>query len=297
MEQKISIIGVPMDFGQLHRGVDMGPAAIRYSKLMPRLRSLGLIVEDRGDINVPVRDAVEKDDGIQNYTKEIAQICENIYEEGKNAISENRFPLFIGGDHSIAIGTVGGVSHESPIGLLWIDAHGDFNTPETSPSGNIHGMPLSILIGEGEDTLVNIGRDGAKVDPENVVLIGIRDLDEKEKQRLNDSDVTVFTMRDIDEQGISAVLNKALMKFVHLKKIHVSLDMDALDSVEVPGVGTPVAGGLTYREAHLLMEILSDTGKLASMDLVELNPILDNKNKTASLAVELIVSAFGKSIL
>ncbi|MCD4741698.1 MAG: arginase [Desulfobacteraceae bacterium] len=297
MEQKISIIGVPMDFGQLHRGVDMGPAAIRYSKLMPRLRSLGLIVEDRGDIKVPVRDAVEMDDGIQNYTKEIAQICEDIYEEGKRAISENRFPLFIGGDHSIAIGTVGGVSHESPIGLLWIDAHGDFNTPETSPSGNIHGMPLSILTGEGEDILVNIGRDGAKVDPENVVLIGIRDLDEKEKQRLNASDITVFTMRDIDEQGISAVLNKALMKFVHLKKIHVSLDMDALDSIEVPGVGTPVAGGLTYREAHLLMEMLSDTGKLASMDLVELNPILDSKNKTASLAVELIVSALGKSIL
>ncbi|MCK5100292.1 MAG: arginase [Desulfobacteraceae bacterium] len=296
MEQKISIIGVPMDFGQLHRGVDMGPAAVRYSKLLPRLRSLGLKVEDRGDINVPVRDTIEID-GVSNYTNEIAQICEDIYKEGKNAISENRFPLFIGGDHSIAIGTVGGVSHESPIGLLWIDAHGDFNTPETSPSGNIHGMPLSILIGEGDDTLVNIGRAGAKVEPENIVLIGIRDLDEKEKQRLNNSDITVFTMRDIDEQGISAILNKALMKFVHLKKIHLSLDMDALDSIEVPGVGTPVAGGLTYREAHLLMEILSDTGKLASMDLVELNPILDNKNKTASLAVELIVSALGKSIL
>jgi arginase len=296
MEQKISIIGVPMDFGQLHRGVDMGPAAIRYSKLMPRLRSLGLIVEDRGDIPVPVRDTVESD-GIANYTKEIAHVCKDIYEEGKKAMEENRFPLFIGGDHSIAIGTVGGVSHESPTGLLWIDAHGDFNTPDTSPSGNIHGMPLSILIGEGEKALVNIGRKGAKVDPENVVLIGIRDLDEKEKQRLNDSDITVFTMRDIDEQGISAVLNKALMKFAHLKRFHLSLDMDALDSIEVPGVGTPVAGGLTYREAHLLMEILSDTGKLASMDLVELNPILDNKNKTASLAVELIVSALGKSIL
>ena len=296
MEQKISIIGVPMDFGQLHRGVDMGPAAIRYSRLVPRLRSLGLNVEDRGDINVPVRDTFEGD-GVQNYTKEIAQICKDIYKEGKNAVSENRFPLFIGGDHSIAIGTVGGVSHDSSIGLLWIDAHADFNTPETSPSGNIHGMPLSILIGEGDDTLVNIGREGAKVEPENIVLIGIRDLDEKEKQRLNNSDITVFTMRDIDEQGISAVLNKALMKFVHLKKIHLSLDMDALDSIEVPGVGTPVAGGLTYREAHLLMEILSDTGKLGSMDLVELNPILDNKNKTASLAVELIVSAFGKSIL
>ncbi len=296
MEQKISIIGVPMDFGQLHRGVDMGPGAIRYSKLMPRLRSLGLAVEDRGDIKVPVRDAIEVD-GVSSYTKEIAQVCKDIYMEGKNAISENRFPLFIGGDHSIAIGTVGGVSHESPVGLLWIDAHGDFNTPETSPSGNIHGMPLSILIGDGEKALVNIGRDGAKVDPENIVLIGVRDLDEKEKQRLNTSDITVFTMRDIDEQGISAVLNKALMKFVHLKRIHLSLDMDALDSVEVPGVGTPVAGGLTYREAHLLMEVLSDTGKLASMDLVELNPILDNKNKTASLAVELIVSALGKSIL
>lgn len=296
MEQKISIIGVPMDFGQLHRGVDMGPAAVRYSRLVPRLRSLGLNVEDRGDVNVPVRDTFEGD-GVQDYTKEIAQICKDIYQEGKSAVDENRFPLFIGGDHSIAIGTVGGVSHDSSIGLLWIDAHGDFNTPATSPSGNIHGMPLSILIGEGDNTLVDIGRPGAKVEPENIVLIGIRDLDEKEKQRLKNSDITVFTMRDIDEQGISAVLNKALMKFVHLKKIHLSLDMDALDSIEVPGVGTPVAGGLTYREAHLLMEILSDTGKLGSMDLVELNPILDNKNKTASLAVELIVSALGKSIL
>ncbi|MCK5100052.1 MAG: arginase, partial [Desulfobacteraceae bacterium] len=275
---------------------DMGPAAVRYSKLLPRLRSLGLKVEDRGDINVPVRDTIDID-GVSNYTNEIAQICEDIYKEGKNAISENRFPLFIGGDHSIAIGTVAAAAKDEPVGLIWIDAHGDFNTPETSPSGNIHGMPLSILTGEGDDILVNIGRAGAKIDPENVVLIGIRDLDEKEKQRLNDSDITVFTMRDIDEQGISSVLNKALMKFVHLKKIHVSLDMDALDSIEVPGVGTPVAGGLTYREAHLLMEILSDTGKLGSMDLVELNPILDNKNKTASLAVELIVSALGKSIL
>ncbi len=296
MDKKISIIGVPMDFGQLHRGVDMGPAAIRYSKLMPRLRSLGLSVEDRGDIQVPVRDAVEVD-GILDYTGEIAQVCSDIYEEGRRAIQENRFPLFIGGDHSIAMGTVGGVSHNSPVGLLWIDAHGDFNTPESSPSGNIHGMPLSVLTGEGDDILVNIGRKGVKVEPENIVLIGIRDLDEEERQRLNKSDITVFTMRDIDEQGISSVLNKALMKFVHLKNIHVSLDMDALDPVEVPGVGTPVAGGLTYREAHLLMEIISDTGKLASMDLVELNPILDNRNKTADLAVELIVSALGKSIL
>ena len=171
MGQKISIIGVPMDFGQLHRGVDMGPAAVRYSKLMPRLRSLGLIVEDRGDIAVPVRDTVEVA-GIQDYTKEITQVCKDIYEEGKKAISENRFPLFIGGDQSIAIGTVAGVSHESPTRLLWIDAHGDFNIPETSPSGNIHGMPLSILTGEGDDILVNIGRAGAKIDPENVVLIG-----------------------------------------------------------------------------------------------------------------------------
>ena len=303
MVKKISIIGVPMDFGQMLRGVDMGPAAVRYTGLISRLRSLGHEVVDTGDISIPIRDCdinalkgnTRKDQ--DKYLKEITRICESIYRVGKEVVQKGQFPLFIGGDHSIAIGTVAAVTNDEPTGLIWIDAHGDFNTPDTSPSGNIHGMPLAVLIGEGHDSLVNIGRPGAKIHPENVVMIGQRDLDAKEKERIKKTGITVFTMRDIDEQGISSVANKALMKFIHLKRIHLTVDMDALDPVEAPGVGTPVPGGISYREAHLLMEILADSGKITSMDLVEINPILDIANQTAELAVELTLSALGKSIL
>ena len=274
----------------------MGPAALRYTKLVTSLRELGHTVEDLGDIEVPVRDPGDDEKG-KDYTEEIARICEAIYHAGRKAVFRDRFPLFLGGDHSIAMGTAGGVSHDVNTGLLWIDAHADFNTPDISPSGNIHGMPLAALTGEGDERLVNIGREGAKISPENVVIIGARSLDRQEKNRLKKSGVTVFTMRDIDEQGISSVVNKALMKFVHLKRLHMSLDMDALEPDEAPGVGTPVPGGLSYREAHLVMEIVSDTGKLTSLDLVEINPILDQRNKTAMLAVDLVVSALGKSIL
>lgn len=295
MTKSIRIIGVPMDFGQLHRGVDMGPAAARYSGLAKRLRLLGHCVEDSGDVPVPVRDP-GGDAAEQDYQGAIIQTCSQVYEAGRAAVADGCFPLFIGGDHSVAIGTIGGVTHDSPTGVIWVDAHGDFNTPETSPSGNIHGMPLAVLVGQGDPSLVNIGRKGPKIDPDQVVLIGIRDLDSQEKARLKQSGITVYTMRDIDEQGISAIANKAVMKFMHMKRIHVSLDMDALDPAEAPGCGTPVPGGLTYREAHLLMEIVSDSGKLTSMDLVEINPILDQANKTARLAVDLTVSALGKSI-
>ncbi|MCP3940975.1 MAG: arginase [Desulfobacteraceae bacterium] len=298
MPKQISIIGVPMDFGQHLRGVDMGPAALRYTGLISRLRQLGHLVVDKGDVSIPIRD----EDGPvplseDKYLNEITQICQAVYDAGREAIQERHFPLFLGGDHSIAVGTVAAVSGDEPMGLVWIDAHGDFNTPETSPSGNIHGMPLAALIGEGHSSLVNVGRPGAKIDPENVVLIGQRDLDPAEKIRLKKSGITIFTMRDIDEQGISSVANKAIMKFAHLRRIHLTLDMDSLDPVEAPGVGTPVPGGISYREAHLLMEILADSGKVTSMDLVEVNPILDVANKTANLAVELTLSALGKSIL
>lgn len=302
MKKKISIIGVPMDFGQLHRGVDMGPAAARYTGLVSELRAIGYTVEDKGDVKVSLRDSGDdlRDSGDDfkkyDYLKEITKVCEQVYEAGKNAVADGCFPLFLGGDHSISIGTVGGVSHGAPLGLLWIDAHADFNNFETSPSGNIHGMPVAALTGDAEESLVNIGRPGGKIDPENIVMIGIRDLDARERERLKKSGITVYTMRDIDEQGISSVANKAMMKFVHMQRVHISLDMDAIDPVEAPGVGTPVPGGLTYREAHLLMEIISDSGKLVSMDLVEINPILDQANKTAKLAVDLTVSAFGKSI-
>jgi len=287
-----------MDFGQLHRGVDMGPAALRYSGLVARLRALGHEVEDNGDVWVPVRD--QGYDTVfgkeHNYQSQIIEVCQRVYEAGREAIDQGTFPLFLGGDHSIAMGTVGGVSHEQPTGLIWMDAHGDFNTSETSPSGNVHGMPLAALLGDGDPGLVNIGRSGPKIDPNNVVLIGIRSLDEKERDRLKQSGVTLYTMRDIDEQGISTITNEFLMKFIHMKRIHISLDMDIMAPVEAPGVGTPVPGGLTYREAHLLMEIIADSGKLSSMDLVEINPILDQANKTAGLAVDLTVSALGKRI-
>ena len=298
MKKKVKIIGVPMDFGQLHRGVDMGPAALRYSGLVSRLRMLGYEVEDSGDVWVPVRD--QGYDAIfgeePNYHAEIIEVCQRVYEAGKEAIDEGAFPLFLGGDHSIAMGTIGGVSHARSTGLIWMDAHGDFNTLETSPSGNVHGMPLAALLGDGDPGLVNIGRSGQKIDPDNVVLIGIRSLDEKEKERLKESGVTLYTMRDIDEKGISAITNEILMKFIRMKHIHISLDMDIMDPVEAPGVGTPVLGGLTYREAHLFMEIMADSAKLSSMDMVEINPILDQANKTAGLAVDLAVSALGKRI-
>jgi len=296
MTKKISIIGVPMDFGQELRGVDMGPAALRYTGLVSRLRQLGHEVVDEGDVSIPIRDSAV-DMAHDKYVKEISQICEAIYKAGNQVVNQGRFPLFLGGDHSIAVGTVAAVANQEPMGLIWVDAHGDFNTPQTSPSGNIHGMPLAALIGEGHDSLVNIGIPGMKIHPDNVVLIGQRDLDPAEKKRIKKSGITIFTMRDIDEQGISSVASKTMMKFAHLKRFHLTLDMDALDPVEAPGVGTPVPGGISYREAHLLMEILSDSGKMCSMDLVETNPILDIANKTAELAVELALSALGKSIL
>ena len=297
MSKHISIIGVPMDFGQMLRGVDMGPAALRYTGLISRLRELGHEVTDEGDIQIPIRDG-DMDMAHDKYVSEITQICQSIYDVGSRVKKKGRFPLFLGGDHSIAVGTVASMaSPEEPMGLIWVDAHGDFNTPETSPSGNIHGMPLAALIGEGHEALVNIGSIGMKVNPENVVLIGQRDLDAAEKERIKKSGITIFTMRDIDEQGISSVASKAMMKFSHLKRFHLTVDMDALDPVEAPGVGTPVPGGISYREAHLLMEILSDSKKICSMDLVEVNPILDVANKTAELAVELTLSALGKSIL
>lgn len=298
MAKRISIIGIPMDFGQELRGVDMGPAAVRYTGLVSRLRALGHIVEDRGDVPVPVRDANADPTAVPDtFLKDITTVCQSIYAMGRKAMKAGDFPLFIGGDHSVAVGTVAAVTTHEPTGLIWLDAHGDFNTPATSPTGNIHGMPLAAIIGEGYESLVNVGRPGPKILPENIVMIGQRDLDPAEKIRIKKSGITVFTMRDIDEQGICDVARQAVMRFSHLSRIHLTMDMDALDPLEAPGVGTPVPGGITYREAHLLMEILADTGKVGSMDLVEINPILDERNKTAKLAVELTLSAMGKSIL
>ena len=293
MKRPIRIIGVPMDLGQSQRGVDMGPSAVRYAGLSSRLRSLGYRIEDRGNVEVKVRDAVPK----SRLVPAIADACEVVYGTAREAIRDGALPIFLGGDHSIAIGTVGGVTHESPAGLLWVDAHGDYNTPRTSKSGNVHGMPLAVLLGRGSKRLVDLGRRGAKVKPEDVVLLGVRQLDDKERVVLRQSGITVFTMRDIDERGIHETALDALSRLSHLERLHLSLDMDCLDPSVAPGVGTPVAGGLTYREAQLLMEIVADSKTLASVDIVEINPIVDQGNQTATMAIDLAVSALGKRIL
>ncbi len=296
MKNNIRIIGIPLDLGQTHRGVNMGPSAIRYAGLSDRLRELGYNVSDYGNVNFPIRETLfEK--GREFVLPAIVEANENIYKEASRAIEDNTLPIFLGGDHSIAIGTIGGITENSQKGIVWIDAHGDFNTPETSKSGNIHGMPLATLLGEGYDDLVNVGRKGAKISPESVVLVGLRDIDSKEKEIIKSSGVGFYTMRDIDEKGISYVMHEALELLSDFSEIHVSLDMDGIDPMVCPGVGTPVKGGLTYREAHLAMEIIADTQKLSSLDIVEINPMLDIYNNTAEIAVELAVSILGKRII
>lgn len=296
MTSPIQVIGVPMDLGQARRGVDMGPSALRYAGLYDHLHRLGHEIEDEGNVQVVDRAILPKEGGI-TYLPTVIKTCEKIYQLGHDAIVAGKIPLFLGGDHSIAVGTIGGVTHDSPAGVLWIDAHGDFNTPESSPSGNIHGMPLAALMGFGAPELVNLGRPGAKLKPSDVVLIGVRDLDAQEKILLKKSGVTIYTMREIDERGISTVMKEALRRLSHLSRLHVSLDMDSLDPLDAPGVGTPVTGGLTYREAHLIMEMLADSKMVRSIDIVEVNPILDHRNHTSSIAIALLASLLGQSIL
>ena len=296
MTKTVRIIGVPIDLGQAHRGVDMGPGAIRYAGLAARLATLGYEINDTGNIGVPVRDTLISERAL-NYLPSIRMVCDAAYQASREAVEAGDIPVFIGGDHSMSIGTIWGVTHHEPAGVIWVDAHGDFNTPETTISGNVHGMTLAVLLGNGYPELVSVGRRGAKLSPEDVVMIGVRELDPQERDRLRESGITVYTMRDIDERGIGAVIREALAKLAHRQRLHVSLDMDGLDPLVVPGVGTTVPGGLTYREAQLLMEIIADTGRLSSLDIVEINPVLDQRNQTAQIAVELAASLFGKSIL
>ena len=296
MDATIDIIGVPIDLGQSHRGVDLGPGALRYAGLAARLQQLGYPLRDSGNLAVPVRDMLIEQRS-RHYLPAIHQVCEAVYQAGRAAVAEGRMPIFLGGDHSLAIGSIGGITHQQPAGVLWIDAHGDFNTPSSSPSGNIHGMALATLLGQGFPELVDVGRPGPKLEPQDVVMIGVRTLDSEERLRLRSSGVSVYTMRDLDERGMSAITQEALERLGHHRRLHVSLDVDALDPMAGPGVGTPAPGGLTYREAQLLMEIVADSGRLCSLDLVEINPILDHRNQTAQLAVDLAVSLFGKRIL
>jgi arginase len=296
MKGNVRIIGIPMDLGQKHRGVDMGPIAIRYAGLAATLQGLGYRTTDVGNIDIPGHYTL-LDTSLSERIIPIRKACSRAYALGQDAIEKGEIPVFLGGDHSAAIGTVGGVTHSGPCGLIWVDAHGDFNTPETSNTGNIHGMSLSILLGKGPEELVNVGRKGPKVLPENVVLIGVRDLDSEEKVLLKNSGCSIYTMRDIDEVGMHRVLRQALGAIGHLPAIHLSLDMDSVDPQEAPGVGTPSPGGLTYREAQLIMETIAETGKLRSVDVMEINPILDHCNRTAQTAVSLLASLFGKTIL
>ncbi len=301
--RKIRVIGVPLDLGQSRRGVDMGPSAVRVAGLEARLEELGHIVEEGG--NVPVAIPEQKKIGAANakYLKEITATCTKHADLVLKTLEAGKVPLVLGGDHSVAVGTVSGIAEfyrrqEQKIGLLWIDAHTDINTPETSPSGNVHGMPLAAIMGLGPAELANIYNFSPKVSPENCVLVGIRDIDAIERENVRRAGIEVYTMRDIDERGMRAVMEEALRSAGRgTAGYHVSLDMDWVDPEDAPGVGTPVRGGATYREAHLAMEIIADHGRLLSFEVVEVNPVIDEHNRTADLAVELSLSAFGKKIL
>ena len=301
----IRIVGIPMDLGQERRGVDMGPSAVRYAGLMERLEALGYTVVDAGNITVPDRDQpqvqahewTETSCGGMRHLPEVAAACRRIYEVAKECAATPEIPIFLGGDHSMAIGTVGGTAAAGPLGLVWIDAHGDFNTPDTSPSGSIHGMPVAALVGRGCEELINLGHAGPKVLPEDVVMIGVRDLDPGERAALVGSGVRVYTMRDLDELGVGTVARRSLEHLCHLSRLHISLDMDSIDPGVTPGVGTPVPGGMSFREAHLLMEVLAESGKVSAIDVVEINPILDHGNTTAEMAVTLVASLLGQRIL
>lgn len=295
-QKTIRILGVPLDLGQTHRGVDMGPGAVRYAGLASRLLRLGLVVKDGGNIDVPIRGTLP-DDHKATLLDAISKASATVYEQARATVGCGETPIFIGGDHSVAIGTVGGLTHDRSCGVIWIDAHADFNTPATSRTGNVHGMSLAVLTGHGSPELVDIGRPGAKITPDRIALVGLRDLDRQERLMLQHSGITVYTMRDVDERGISLICHEIIDRFKDLDSLHISLDLDAIDPAAAPGVGTPVAGGLTVREAHLLMEILADSNRVGSLDLVEINPILDQRNQTGQLAADLAVSLFGKSIL
>ena len=299
----VQIVGVPLDLGAGRRGVDMGPSAVRIAGLSQRIERLGYQVVDAGDLEIPIAEVSDMGMREQRYLQEIAETCDQLAEMVREGLAAGRLPLTIGGDHSLAIGSIAGVAmHLAPteqsFGLLWIDAHGDMNTPDTTPSGNIHGMPVAVSLGLGDPRLTRIGGLSPKVTPDRVALIGVRSLDEGERRLIQEIGVEVFSMRDVDVEGISAVMEQALKIVTDgTAGFHLSFDLDAIDPTFAPGVGTQVRGGLDYREAHLALEMAADTELLIAADLVEVNPIFDNGNRTAELAVELVESLLGKSIL
>jgi arginase len=299
----IRILGVPLDLGQNHRGVDMGPFALRAARLDDALRELGHEVVDAGNVHVKLAEEQPYGDDSAKYLAEIAETSHETAVGVYQALASGYFPLSLGGDHSVAIGTLAGVAryfHDrgESIGLLWFDAHADMNTPDTSPSGNIHGMPFAATLGYGPEALTSILDLSPKLDPAKCVLIGARDIDSTERAIVRDSGVNVFTMRQIDEQGMPAIVSQAIaLASRGTAGFAVSFDMDVVDPREAPGVGTPIPGGITYREAHLAMEMIADSGRMVALELVEINPILDTMNKTGALGVGLIASALGKRIL
>jgi arginase len=303
MPDKIRIIGVPMDLGASRRGVDMGPSALRVAGLQARLKQLGRQVEDIGNVQVPQPEEQPYGEKRARYLEEISQACKGLADAVKKTLDEDMIPLVLGGDHSIAVGTTAGaaahfIKESKRVGVIWLDAHGDMNTPDSSPSGNVHGMPLAAIMGYGPPELTDLAGIKPMVEPRNVVLVGIRDLDAKERKLVKDSGVHIFTMRDIDERGMREVMSEAL-RFAgdDTAGIVVSLDMDFVDPSDAPGVGTPVRGGVTYREAHLALEMIADSKQMVSFEVVEVNPVIDLHNTTATLGVELILSGLGKKIL
>ncbi len=298
----VRIYGIPMDLGQLRRGVDMGPSAIRYAGLYDRLRKLGYTPTDAGNVTVPQVEQISIDDAYgldvnARYLPQVTQVCQDTYDLIKTTLKPGEYGIFLGGDHSLSIGTVSAVSQMGKVGVLWVDAHADMNTPLSSPSGNIHGMSVAALLGDGASSLINIGGPAPKLKPRDVAMVGLRNLDTEEKNRVSKIGIMPYTMRDVDELGMFRVAHQILDWFADYDFLHISLDLDGCDPSFAPGVGTPVNGGLTYREAHLLMEILSDSGKVRTVDIVEVNPVLDERNRTADIAVDLVASLFGQQIM
>jgi arginase len=299
----VHIIGVPLDLGGNRRGTDMGPSAFRIANLKEQLSTLGLTVVDKGDIVAPIPETKGPGDVHKRYVKEIARVCQKLFQTSLASLEEGALPLVLGGDHSLGAGSVAASAayfrkRGEKVGLLWVDAHGDMNRPDTSDSGNVHGMPLAALLGTEPAELSRVGGDPPAIHAEHTVLVGIRNLDDIEKQLVRDSKVHVFTMKDIDRLGITQVMEKALaLACDGTAGVHVSFDLDVCDPSIAPGVGTPVKGGLDYREAHVVMEMVAECGRLASLDLVEVNPTLDLRNQTAELGIELAMSAMGKQIL
>lgn len=299
----VRVIGAPMDLGAGRRGVDMGPSAIRLAGLERELRRLGYEVHDVGNVTVPAPEVVGVGTPDARFLEPILHCCDELRVQTRDALGAGETPLVLGGDHSIAIGSVAGVAEyyrakDSKIGVIWVDAHADMNTPESSPSGNIHGMPLATLLGIGAPSLVELGGFAPKLDKAHVCLIGIRNLDENEKAIVRESGIHAYTMREIDERGMLAVIREAI---VHASNgtagFHLSFDIDGMDPSAAPGVGTPVKGGINWREAQLLAETIADSGKMVSMEVTEVNPILDIRNQSGEVAVDVVASAFGKQIL